>query len=258
MITKTDAVVLHTRRYSESSKIVTLFTREHGKMSVIAHGAMQMKNKFGSVLQTLSYLSTVIYVKETRELQNLSHAEPIERFPRLIESLERMTAGMVVVVLVNASLLGEYRNEELFQIVVETLRALNTPATNEYIATLWFMAQLTANLGYAVRTEECGITGEPLAVSGPKVPYSVTLGAPLSDNHRDSAPYRMISLETFHLLQDICRTPGDQLSSIQSSDDAIKEGNDLMGAFVKYHVDGLRRLNVNAVMAKLVHPLSTP
>ncbi|NBB77645.1 MAG: DNA repair protein RecO, partial [Bacteroidetes bacterium] len=39
MITKTEAVVLRSVDYSESSLIVTLFTRKHGITAVIAKGA---------------------------------------------------------------------------------------------------------------------------------------------------------------------------------------------------------------------------
>src|SRR5688572_11101322 len=41
VISKTDAIVLHARRFRESSKIVTLYTREHGKIGVVAKGVMQ-------------------------------------------------------------------------------------------------------------------------------------------------------------------------------------------------------------------------
>ena len=83
MISTSEAIVLQTRRFSESSKIVTLYTRVHGKQSVIARGALQAKSKFGSVLQPMAFLSTTIYRKEGRDLHNLSAAETIERFPML-------------------------------------------------------------------------------------------------------------------------------------------------------------------------------
>ncbi len=50
----TDAIVLHTFRYGETSKIARLLTRDHGPQSVIAKGAMNPKGKFGARLQSLS------------------------------------------------------------------------------------------------------------------------------------------------------------------------------------------------------------
>ncbi|MBI5464877.1 MAG: recombination protein O N-terminal domain-containing protein, partial [Ignavibacteriales bacterium] len=43
MIVKTDAVVIKSMKYSDTSKIVALYTKEFGKLSVIAKGARANK-----------------------------------------------------------------------------------------------------------------------------------------------------------------------------------------------------------------------
>ncbi|MEL7362835.1 MAG: recombination protein O N-terminal domain-containing protein, partial [Bacteroidota bacterium] len=48
MIVRTDAVVLRTLDYGETSQIVALFAREHGLLSVIAKGSRRPKSRFGS------------------------------------------------------------------------------------------------------------------------------------------------------------------------------------------------------------------
>ena len=51
-LVSTDAIILHSFRYGETSKIVRLLTRDHGPQSVIAKGAMNPKSKFGARLQS--------------------------------------------------------------------------------------------------------------------------------------------------------------------------------------------------------------
>src|SRR5947208_16902156 len=68
----TPAVVLRTYRYSETSKIVRLATRELGVQSAIAKGALRPKSRFGAGLELLSEGTAQLYFRETRELHTLA------------------------------------------------------------------------------------------------------------------------------------------------------------------------------------------
>src|SRR5256886_11602825 len=67
----TPAVVLQTYRYSETSKVVRLATRELGVQSAIAKGALRPKSRFGAGLELLSEGSAQLYFHEARELHTL-------------------------------------------------------------------------------------------------------------------------------------------------------------------------------------------
>src|SRR3954452_1587388 len=68
----TPAIVLSALRYSETSKIVRLATREHGVQSAIAKGALRPKSRFGAALQLLSEGQAQLHMKEHRELHLLT------------------------------------------------------------------------------------------------------------------------------------------------------------------------------------------
>lgn len=71
----TPAIVLQTYRYSETSKIVRLATRDLGVQSAIAKGVMRPKSKFGAGLEILGEGTAQLYYRETRELQTLGEFE---------------------------------------------------------------------------------------------------------------------------------------------------------------------------------------
>src|SRR5574342_795565 len=71
-LVSTAAVVLQTYRYSETSKIVRLATRDLGVQSAIAKGVLRPKSAFGAALETLSEGVAQLYHRETRELQTLA------------------------------------------------------------------------------------------------------------------------------------------------------------------------------------------
>ena len=68
----TSAVVLQTYRYSETSKVVRLATRELGIQSAIAKGVLRPKSRFGAGLEFLSEGDAQLYYRDTRELHTLS------------------------------------------------------------------------------------------------------------------------------------------------------------------------------------------
>jgi DNA repair protein RecO (recombination protein O) len=77
----TPAVVLRTYRYSETSKIVRLATRDLGVQSAIAKGALRPNSRFGAGLELLSEGTAQLYHRDNRELQTLA-AFDVERLRR--------------------------------------------------------------------------------------------------------------------------------------------------------------------------------
>src|SRR5512146_1381102 len=92
----TPAVVLRTYRYSETSKIVRLATRDLGVQSAIAKGVSRPKSRFGAGLELLSEGEAQLYHRDNRELQTLA-AFDVEQLRReLAGDLDRFAAAMVL------------------------------------------------------------------------------------------------------------------------------------------------------------------
>ena len=87
-IITSEAVVLRSMKYRETSKIVTFYTKEAGKISGIVKGARQSKNKYGSTLEPMSYVSLVFYQNEKRDLQMVSSCDWVKTFRYLMEDID--------------------------------------------------------------------------------------------------------------------------------------------------------------------------
>ena len=93
VLVTTPAIILTTLRYSETSKIVRLATRDLGVQSAIAKGALRPKSRFSAALQVLSDGQAQLYVKDTRELHTLA-AFDVARVPvGLAADLERFAVA---------------------------------------------------------------------------------------------------------------------------------------------------------------------
>lgn len=74
MITHTKAIILRSVDYQESSKILTVLSKEHGKIALIARGAKKPKSKLAGSIEVGNILDVVYYYKSSRGVQSLTEA----------------------------------------------------------------------------------------------------------------------------------------------------------------------------------------
>ena len=77
---ETEAIVLRTFRLGEADKIVSLLTRQLGRLRGVATGAQRTKSRYGGTLEPLSYIRLWLFERERRDLLRLNSAEILESF----------------------------------------------------------------------------------------------------------------------------------------------------------------------------------
>jgi DNA repair protein RecO (recombination protein O) len=123
---KATALILRTVDFSESSLVVTLFTREFGKISAMAKGGRRIKGPFESALDLMARIRVVFLRKSSGALDLLTEAKLERRFRPDKENLAGLYAGYYVVELLR-ELTHEYEPmPELFDLTEATLLALPT------------------------------------------------------------------------------------------------------------------------------------
>jgi DNA repair protein RecO (recombination protein O) len=157
VIVKTEAIVLKTMKYGDTSKIVTLYSREYGRIAVIAKGARGAAQKFGSSLDSLNHVQVVMYRKEGRELHLLSQCDTIERFPRLSTDLACLGPALGVLELIAAIAHHEEGSASVFAAVSETLAAMNRPDADPDVLLLHFEMRLLDLLGFRPDFSSCPV-----------------------------------------------------------------------------------------------------
>src|SRR5438132_14275147 len=103
---KAMALVIRTADWSDTSRIATLWTREFGKVRVLAKGARRLKSNFDSALDLLSVCSIVLLRKSSGNLDLLTEAQVVRRFPQLRADLPALYAAYYV-----AELLSEWTQD---------------------------------------------------------------------------------------------------------------------------------------------------
>ncbi len=119
----TEAICLTVQKFSETSKIAVLYTRAWGRISVIAKGAFRPKSQFGGHLEPLSIAECVIYMKPVERLQLLASCRATVPWLLLTTSLPRAAYGFAVGEFLYRHT-GEQRDDDLFDLAVQTLRVM--------------------------------------------------------------------------------------------------------------------------------------
>ncbi len=155
MIITTDAIVLRTIKYRDTSRIATLFTKEFGKVSVIAKGERARAAKFGGSLNVFACVTAVLYWKEQRDLQFLSRCDLQKPFHRIGEDMERMAGAMMALELLDAVTHAEEKNPPLFALILDTLDALDQTPRNVSSILFFYQLHLLTILGFHPSFNHC-------------------------------------------------------------------------------------------------------
>lgn len=173
-LVSTSAIVLHTIRYGETSKIVRMLTRDHGVQSAMAKGAHRPRSKFGGRLQVLSEGVAQLYLKPHRDLHTLAEFDVTDEHQSIAADLRRFTAGAALAELV-LRLSPPEPSPEMYGFVHAALVALAAapPETVEEVAlrVLW---GAVGTLGFAPSMDVCARDGRPLPEGGAR--FSVADG----------------------------------------------------------------------------------
>ena len=162
----TPAIVLQTYRFSETSKIVRLATRDLGVQSGIAKGALRPKSRFGAGLEIMSEGVVEIYYRDSRDLQTLSAFEVFDLHRGLARDLGRF-AGAAALAQILLKAAPPSPVPAAYDAFVQGLAALDraSPGVADAQAVRWLWVLLGA-LGFEPSLSTCVKDGAPVAANG--------------------------------------------------------------------------------------------
>lgn len=119
---KTDAINIRSFNIGEADKLITLFSREYGKIKAVAKGARRTASKFGGRLEVFSYNKLLLATGKSLDI--ISQCETIESFYRLREDAGRLRTGLYFIKLVDLTTEERQSNEGLFDLLLNSLMIL--------------------------------------------------------------------------------------------------------------------------------------
>jgi DNA repair protein RecO (recombination protein O) len=255
MIVKTEAVVLKARRYRETSKLVTLYSRKYGKISGIAKGARETKSKFGAALEPMTHVSLVLYKKEHRDLHLISQSEIVQLFSHLHSDLDKIAAGLSVVELIDAAMHDEEPNEVVFRLLLQVLAELDAATKNLRNVLYYFRLHFLDLMGFKPDFQACARCRKRL-VRGTSdampVHFDAQAGGILCGNCANKYS-RTVNLpfRTVKILQQLQTASLSDVTSLEIPVASQQEIEETLNAYIKVHLAGVSRLRTEGLAKKL-------
>jgi DNA repair protein RecO (recombination protein O) len=156
MLQKCEGIVLRTTDYGETNKIVTLYTREWGKIGVMARGAKKPKSRLSAITQPFTY--GYFLMQKGNGLGSLQQGEMITPLRAIKEDIFLTAYASYVVELTDRSTDEKKSNPFIFELLYQTLTYLNEGYDPEILKNIYEMKMLPV-LGLYPVLNQCAVCG---------------------------------------------------------------------------------------------------
>ncbi len=245
-IVKAEGIIVRAMKMGESSKLVTLFTRDFGFLKVIAKGSRTSKSRFGAALEPLTVTRIVYYDKETRDLQFLSQAEIAEHFPKLSSDLERWGFANACCELVERTHLGVELQTKVYPLLLETLRAMNTETVEVRLCFWRFQMYLLGLLGFAPNFKQCQSCGAANSSANDEQAiqhFDIAHGGVLCERCSASRSVQLLSSGAARLLQSLQSVSFERLARFKVSTPTRHAVEHFFKIYFAHHLEEMSNLS---------------
>ena len=240
----TPGVILKGSDYSETSRLVTAFARDLGKVRLLAKGARRKKSPFGGLLEPLGHVELVL-IPGRGGLHTLTECAPLGEASGLRDDLTRLAAGLFVLALIDETQIEEDPQPAVFELLVQTLARLET--TGNAAALLFaFQLRLIALSGYELDLERCAADGATLSGVGFFSPFHKGF---LCKACRSGLSGRAVSAGAFSVLKRLSDGALEQAERVRLSSAQTTELARLFDLVLETFLE--KKLAVTAIIRKL-------
>jgi len=219
--------------YEEADKIVTIYTKDYGKITAIAKGVRKTKSKFGSSLEILTYSIFLIY--KGRNIDIVSQTEILESFFSTSKEVIKFAFAANCVEIVNKLTEEREINIGLFNLLKEVLHYLRE--TNDpKLLTLSFKWQTMSILGYRPSLNHCCRCNKSTE-DQKKMYFNIREGGLVCHNCivKDKEGCVKVSIYFNKLVRKILITPLSTISKATIPDKKMKELEKITDSYIAYH-----------------------
>ncbi len=242
---RADAIILKHQDFGEADRILTIFTRENGKIRAIAKGVRKVRSRKGGHLEPFTHTSLLLATG--RDWYLVTQAEAQDIYPNLRDNLTNIGYASYAVELVDRFSLEEEENAPIFSLLKNTFARLNRgdpPA----LVILYYEIRLLELLGFRPELQNCVVSGKEIQPENQY--FSAALGGVVSpDAVKDTSGVVAISMRALKYLRHFQRSSYRQAAIAKIAPEIANELEILMQYYITYLLE--RGLNTPGFLRRL-------
>ena len=233
MYEKTEGIVLRETEYKDADKLLTVLTREHGKLTLRARGVKSARSRSKAACQLLTYSEFTVSEKQGR--YTITEAAAKEMFPELREDIELLYLASYFAQVTEAVAQEEDASPELLSLLLNALYALAKLKKPQKLVKAVFELRLACIAGFLPDLRGCAVCGNPSPDR-----FNITQGVLqcASCGNESTDGIRMpVSPGTLAAMRYIASADAKRLFSFTLSDTALTELNGLTESYLSMRLE---------------------
>jgi len=235
-IEKTEGIILKNYDYSETSKIVVIYTKNFGKCSFLAKGAMRKNNRFTNNLEPLNYVEIEFYHRN-ESMYILNNCYILEKSFFLCYDLDSYLLSTSVLEIIDSIIIESEKNIELFNIIALFFKNLIHTKRNRINFYYRFLLDFNRNTGYDINLKTCLICENDLLN---REIYISESGLVCNNCYKGKSQGLRISPETIKNLRYIENEGKNKLERLRITIKSIYEIEKFFNIFMSFNIEGYK------------------
>ena len=243
---RVDAVVLRHIDYGEADRLITLYTRQWGKMRVLAKGARKIASRKAGHIEPFTHVT--LQLAKGREMHIITQADTVDAYLPLRDDLILTSqASYIIELLDRFTYEDEAENSTIFRLLTETLARLASK-TDPWLVLRYYEMRLLDQLGFRPQLFECVNCGREIKAEDQFFSFRAggvicpRCGQGLRHLHR-------ISVEALKYLRHFQRSSFSEAARAKPDADVQGETESLMQGYFTYLLE--RELNTPGFLKKI-------
>ncbi|OLS03368.1 DNA repair protein RecO [Tissierella creatinophila] len=230
---KTEGIVLSEMRFKDTSKILNIYTKNLGKIPVMAKGAYKANSRLMGSTQVFSYNEYIL--KKGQTFYYLNQGNIIESFYNMRENVERFVYGSYILELIEKSSPEEEENLTLFLLLEKSLKILSELNDGFLKFIVAFQLKFVSFIGYKPHLNTC--------VSCNKTPISdirwsnIEGGIICSSCFSKDMSSIYINKHIYKAMIELLYIPFEELENINISLKTLKSMQSLLERYILFNID---------------------
>ncbi len=157
------AIVLARLDYGEADRIITVLTKDAGKIRVMAKGVRKERSKLAAGVELFSETSLGL-IEGRGDLYSLAGTQLITHFGLLLKDYERSQAGFEMLQLINKAT-HDGTGQEFYTMLLMAFESLNNASIEPLLVGCWYEMRVLELLGHGLNLQTTA-DGTPLRGDG--------------------------------------------------------------------------------------------
>lgn len=237
-IRRTPALILKSIDWSETSKILTCFSKDFGKISLMVRGAKRPKSNFRGLCEPLHHIDLIYDFKEQRDLNIVREIDLNTNYSdALSQKYEHFYYTLGLMELLDVCLEDSDANQEIFLSIIKSLDSIKSCKHPESFFFKFYL-ELIHFLGYQFSFKTCGSCGMDLSDT---FQYQIEYGI-VCRNCENELIANQINQKMFACFKTIQLIEYDNLDKISINKKLQSDMLHIINSFVNYHLNTKIRL----------------